>query len=74
MVWFVGIALRAGLYALGAALGVHQESSALLLALAATLLVRSGVLALRARSPHTAPAQGAAYGDGMPRSARKERV
>lgn len=73
-VWFVGIALRVGLYALGAALGVHQESSALLLALAATLLVRSGILALRARSLHTAPAQAAAYGDGMPRPAWKERV
>ena len=74
MVWFVGIALRVGLYALGAALGVRQESSALLLALAATLLVRSGILALRAQSLHTAPAQGAAYGDGMPRPAWKERV
>lgn len=73
-VWAVGIALRIGLYALGAALGVHQDSSALLLALAATLLVRSGILAWRAQSPHTAPARGAAYGDGMPRAAWKERV
>ncbi len=74
LVWCVGIALRVGLYALGAALGVHQESSALLLALAATLLVRSGILALRAQSLRPAPAQGAAYGDGIPRRAWKERV
>jgi hypothetical protein len=73
-VWFVGIGLRGGLYALGAALGVHQDSSALLLALAATLLVRAGILAWRAQSPHTAPARSAAYGDGMRRPAWKERV
>jgi hypothetical protein len=73
-VWIVGIALRAGLYGLGVALGVHQDSSALLLALAATLLVRSGILAWRAQSPLRASAQGPAYGDGMPRPAWKERV
>ncbi|WP_327691787.1 DUF1453 family protein [Streptomyces sp. NBC_00461] len=73
-VWIVGIALRAGLFALGAAVGVHQDSSALLIALAATLLVRSGILVWRAQS--TAPAVGAttAYGDHMARPARKEPV
>ncbi|MGW3289648.1 DUF1453 domain-containing protein [Streptomyces sp. NPDC001002] len=73
-VWVVGIALRVGLFALGAALGVHQDSSALLLALAATLLVRSGILVWRAQS--FAPTAGAvtAYGDRMVRPARKERV
>lgn len=76
LVWLIGIGLRVGLYAAGAALGVHQESSALLLALAATLLVRSGILSWRAQSSsaHTAPVRGAAYGDGMPQRAWKERV
>ncbi|MES5818377.1 DUF1453 domain-containing protein [Streptomyces sp. RG80] len=73
-VWFIGIALRIGLYALGAALGVHQNSSALLLALAATLLVRAGILALRARALQTPPARGAAYGVAGHRPAWKEPV
>jgi hypothetical protein len=73
-VWGVGVALRVGLFALGAALGVHQDSSALLLALAATLLVRSGILLWRAQSLWPAPAHGPAYGDGMARPAWKERV
>ncbi|MCW8378133.1 CcdC protein domain-containing protein [Streptomyces justiciae] len=74
LVWLVGIALRVGLYALGAALGIHQESSALLLALAATLLVRAGILAWRAQSPHPVSVRGTTYGDAVPRSAWKERV
>jgi len=76
-VWAVGIGLRAGLFALGAALGVHQDSSALLLALAATLLVRSGTLDWRARSLNTASTAVApvpAYGQPMVRSTGKERV
>ncbi|MCT9137540.1 DUF1453 domain-containing protein [Streptomyces violarus] len=40
--WVVGIGLRVGFFALGAAVGVHQDSSALLLGLAGTLLVRAG--------------------------------
>jgi hypothetical protein len=74
-VWAVGIALRVGLFALGAAIGVHQDTSALLLALAATLLVRSGILVRRAHSlrPAAAPAP-AAYGEPMVRSTGKERV
>lgn len=74
-VWAVGIALRVGLFALGAAIGVHQDTSALLLALAATLLVRSGILVRRAHSLRhaTAPAP-AAYGEPMVRSTGKERV
>ncbi|MGW1795754.1 DUF1453 domain-containing protein [Streptomyces sp. NPDC001984] len=74
VVWIIGIALRVGLFALGATIGVHQDSSALLLALAATLLVRSGILMRRAQflTPGVAPAT--AYGDAMPGSARKERV
>lgn len=86
-VWGVGIALRAGLYGIGAALGVRQDSSALLLSLAATLLVRSGVLAARAQAGRVGsgraevarvqtgrPAQvsGPAYGDAVSRHTRKE--
>jgi len=73
-VWAFGIGLRVGFFALGAALGLHQDSSALLLALAATLLVRSGILALRAQSLCPAVAAGPAYGDGMSRPTWKERV
>ncbi|MEV0636460.1 DUF1453 domain-containing protein [Streptomyces sp. NPDC050619] len=73
-VWGVGIGLRVGLFALGAALGVRQDSSALLLALAATLLVRAGILAWRAQSLHPAAAPTTAYGDPMSRPAGKERV
>ncbi|MFF1698429.1 DUF1453 domain-containing protein [Streptomyces sp. NPDC058257] len=48
LVWGVGIGLRLGLFGLGALLGVRQGSAALMLALAATLLVRSGMLVQRA--------------------------
>ena len=48
VVWGAGIGLRLGLFGIGALLGVRQGSAALMLALAATLLVRSGVLAQRA--------------------------
>ncbi|MGQ4363096.1 DUF1453 domain-containing protein [Streptomyces sp. SAS_272] len=74
-VWLAGIALRFGLFGLGALTGVHQHGSALILGLAATLLVRSGLLARRAQTLfRPAPAQVTAYGDRVPRSARKERV
>ncbi|MGQ4431089.1 DUF1453 domain-containing protein [Streptomyces sp. SAS_260] len=73
-VWAVGIALRVGLMALGAAVGVHQDSSALMLGLAATLLVRSGVLTWRAQSFTGTAGSAPAYGFGMARPARKERV
>jgi hypothetical protein len=73
-VWAVGIGLRGGLFALGAALGVQQNSSALLLALAATLLVRSGTLAWRTQSLSPAVASGAAYGDTLSWPTWKERV
>ncbi|MEU5255835.1 DUF1453 domain-containing protein [Streptomyces longwoodensis] len=74
-VWLVGIAVRVGLFALGTALGVHQGSAALMIALAATLLVRSGVLVQRARWTQ-GPAGSPAYGDEVSRSPRrqKERV
>jgi hypothetical protein len=48
IVWGLGIALRLGLFGIGALLGVRQGSAALMVALAATLLVRGGLLAQRA--------------------------
>ncbi|QIY64999.1 DUF1453 family protein [Streptomyces sp. RPA4-2] len=73
-VWGVGIALRLGLFGVGALLGVRQDSSALLLALAATLLVRSGLLLWRSQSLRPAVGKDAAYGGGVPQAAWKERV
>jgi hypothetical protein len=73
-VWIVGIAVRVGLFALGAAFGVHQDSSALLLALAATLLIRSGILVWRAQYLTPAAGQAGQYGDGRLRPAWKEHV
>ncbi|MET8765983.1 DUF1453 domain-containing protein [Streptomyces sp. NPDC004658] len=72
-VWVVGIALRAGVFALGSALGVHQDSSALMLGLAGTLLVRGGILAWRAQSVGAPSAPVPAHGDAEP-LAWKERV
>ncbi|MEU9453203.1 DUF1453 domain-containing protein [Streptomyces sp. NPDC048277] len=77
MVWLAGIAVRVGLFALAALIGVHQDSSALMLGLAVTLLVRSGILVWRAQSLPSAPSAGGparAYGDGMARAIRKEGV
>ncbi|PSM38163.1 DUF1453 domain-containing protein [Streptomyces dioscori] len=76
-VWITGIALRAGLAGLGAAFGLHQDTSALLLGLALTLLVRSGILAWRAQGLRPLPGQAgqrAAYGADVPRPLSKERV
>ncbi|MEU5276452.1 DUF1453 domain-containing protein [Streptomyces asoensis] len=76
-VWGAGIALRAGLFGAGALLGVHQDSAALMLGLAATLLVRSGILVRRLQSVDRVPAPATAYGDRTPGSHRspwKERV
>lgn len=58
-VWCAGLTLRAGLYGLAAAMGAHQGGPALMTALAATLLVRSGVLARRgAEIPRPCPGSG----------------
>ncbi|MEU6919136.1 DUF1453 domain-containing protein [Streptomyces olindensis] len=73
-VWAVGIGLRVGLFGLGTAVGVHQDSSALLLGLAGTLLVRSGILAWRAQSLTPAGTTSGAYGDSTIRPAGKEHV
>lgn len=48
-VWVLGIAIRAGLYAAAVAMGVRQDSGSVLLAVAATLLIRGGVLVRRAQ-------------------------
>ncbi|MEU2285619.1 DUF1453 domain-containing protein [Streptomyces sp. NPDC013178] len=73
-VWGAGIGLRVGLYACGVMLGVHQDSSAMLLGLAATLLVRSGILMWRVQSLNGTSARTTAYGDHVPHPAWKERV
>ncbi|WP_225631506.1 DUF1453 domain-containing protein [Streptomyces solaniscabiei] len=71
-VWTGGIALRAALFAAGAALGVRQDTSALLLTLAATLLARSGALVRRAQTSGRAVVTGALHSDVVPGLARKE--
>jgi|GEM_PF-454617 len=76
-IWLVMVAVRIGLYALGAAMGVKTGTGSILLALAALILVRGGVVAWRARElepsatsalpgavPGTRPSGGRAYGDG----------
>ncbi|MER5429059.1 DUF1453 domain-containing protein [Streptomyces sp. NPDC002588] len=73
-VWIVGIGLRVGLFAFGAALGVHQDGSALMPALAGTLLVRSGILMWRAQNLGRTPSYGTAYGEHSARTTWKERV
>ncbi|MYZ34068.1 MULTISPECIES: DUF1453 family protein [unclassified Streptomyces] len=67
-VWIGGIALRAGLMGIGALIGVHQGSGAVLLALAASVLVRRGMLVWRARAVHPS------YGDGTAAAPWKDRV
>ena len=49
-VWGVGIAVRIGLYAAGAALGVREATGSVLLAVALTLLIRAGLLVRRAQA------------------------
>jgi len=75
LVWGVGIGLRVGLFGVGALLGVHQDATAMvLMALAATLLVRSGILVWRSQSLHPASGQRSSYGGGVPQAPWKERV
>ncbi|MCX5143408.1 MULTISPECIES: DUF1453 domain-containing protein [unclassified Streptomyces] len=66
-VWTGGLILRAALYGLAAALGIHQGGPALMMALAVTLLVRSGVLARRAGE---IPRSYRGPGDGGPAGRR----
>ncbi|MFK8908580.1 DUF1453 domain-containing protein [Streptomyces sp. YS-3] len=49
-VWVLGIAVRVGLAVIAALAGIRMGTGALLLGLAASLLVRGGILAWRARS------------------------
>ncbi|MCQ4044819.1 CcdC protein domain-containing protein [Streptantibioticus rubrisoli] len=59
--WTGGVLLRIGLAAVAAMLGVHQGGGATMLALAATLLVRTGMVMWRARELEPAyPATAAA--------------
>ncbi|MER5181959.1 DUF1453 domain-containing protein [Streptomyces sp. NPDC002896] len=76
LVWLAGIGLRLGLFGTGALLGVHQGTAALMLALAVTLLVRSGILVWRSQSLSTAVVGVPSHGEGVsPRSWKwKERV
>ncbi|MFG3282409.1 DUF1453 domain-containing protein [Streptomyces sp. NPDC048111] len=60
-VWVLGVALRVGLAALGAVAGIHMGTGAILLALAASLLVRGAILMWRAH-PGFAPYGVAAAG------------
>ncbi len=59
VIWTTGIAVRIGLGALGAMAGVRESSGGIMLALAVTLLIRTGVLVRRAAElepgPLTAP-------------------
>ncbi|MEV5280663.1 DUF1453 domain-containing protein [Streptomyces sp. NPDC051993] len=62
-VWVAGIVLRLGLAGLGAAIGIHMGTGAILVALAASLLVRGGVLMWRAQpalASYGVAAEGAA--------------
>ncbi|RDG40071.1 DUF1453 family protein [Streptomyces corynorhini] len=73
-VWGVGIAVRLGLMGVGVMLGVHQGSGALLLALAATLLVRGGLLARRAQALRPSGGPAPSYGDHVATAPWKDRV
>ncbi|MFI6685977.1 DUF1453 domain-containing protein [Streptomyces sp. NPDC050485] len=70
-VWVAGIVLRVGLAGLGAVAGIHMGTGAVLLALAASLLVRGGVLMWRARPALTSYGVAA---EGSPRQVWKDRV
>ncbi|MFI9274757.1 DUF1453 domain-containing protein [Kitasatospora sp. NPDC052896] len=60
--WVGMIALRVGLFAVAAALGVHQGTNDLLLALAALLLVRGAVVNWRAQNLEGGPRRATVLG------------
>lgn len=60
--------------AVGTAAGVHRDSSALLLGLAGTLLVRAGMLVRRAQSLRPGATLSGAHSDGTTRPVGRERV
>lgn len=49
-VWLCGMALRAGLVGVAAAMGIHQGSAAIMLGVATMLLARAGVTTWRAQA------------------------
>ncbi|GHE34991.1 DUF1453 domain-containing protein [Streptomyces longispororuber] len=59
-VWAAGTASRLGLVGIALLIGIHQGAGALLLALAVSLLVRTGFRELRVRAVRPAPALTAA--------------
>lgn len=61
LVWLGGIVLRAGLIGIGALIGVRGGSGSFMMAMAASLLVRTGVLLWRAQA--TAPAYRVSVSD-----------
>jgi hypothetical protein len=73
-VWIIGIAVCLALAGVGVLMGIHQGSSALLLALAASLLVRSGLLAWRAGLMNGTPGRATSYGDGVRAASWKDPV
>jgi hypothetical protein len=58
--WVGGVLLRIGLAAVGAELGVHESNGSTMLALAATLLIRTGLVLWKARELEPAPSVAAA--------------
>ncbi|MCX5386131.1 CcdC protein domain-containing protein [Streptomyces sp. NBC_00083] len=77
-IWVLGIVLRVGLAGLGALAGIHLGTGAILLALAASLLVRGAIMMWRIQS--AAPSYGVAAagtvraGAGPARQMWKDRV
>ncbi|ARP72709.1 DUF1453 domain-containing protein [Streptomyces pluripotens] len=65
-VWGGGVALRAGVVAVGSALGLHQGSAALMLGLAGTLLIREAILVGRVRALGAGSCPVPAHGEGRP--------
>ncbi|MEV0094468.1 DUF1453 domain-containing protein [Streptomyces sp. NPDC050738] len=70
-VWVAGMLVRLGLMGVGALAGVRLGSGALLLALAASLLVRAGLLAWRSEQMRSSYGIAAV---GRARPVRKDRV
>ncbi|GHH88135.1 DUF1453 domain-containing protein [Streptomyces sulfonofaciens] len=72
--WIGGIVVRVGLAGLGALMGIHQGTGALLLALAVSLLVRSATLTWRAQQAPRTPEGVTAYRGGVRSASWKDPV
>ncbi|MFE9373939.1 DUF1453 domain-containing protein [Streptomyces sp. NPDC006711] len=71
-IWVLGILVRVGLAGLGALAGIHLGTGAILLALAASLLVRGGLLMWRTQpAPASYGAAAAAACAGSARPSRR---